>query len=192
MITIVSALKSEIAPLLQRVPITEKRILASGSLYISDKIHFLRTGIGKQKAEKVFNLYLEQFRPEKVLNIGLAGKLNPDFKIGEIYCISRIFSADAEPIKINFHSQSKCASLLTVDQPVADISLRDKLHRQYNADLVDMEAYSIANTVRKKNISFNCVKIISDSADINTEKTFLENYRQLSKKLTEFVWKNEL
>ena len=192
MITIVSALKAEIAPLLQKFPIREKRLLACGSLYISDKIHFLRTGIGKKKADNVFGLYLEQFLPETVLNIGLAGKLNPDLKIAHIYNISTIFYPENNAIEINTLNKGQNASLFTSDEAVTSNTLRDGLFKIYGADLVDMEAYSLARICQNNKIPFYCTKIISDYANQNTENIFRRRFIKYAQKLSIYMWKNFL
>jgi len=192
MLTIISALKSEISPLLQRVCIAEKIKLGSGSLYLSENFHFLRTGIGPEKAGKVLKLYLKQFKPHKILNIGLAGKLNPDLNLGEIYSISKIFFEDNFPIEIAYQQKINFVSLLTVDQPVTAASLRNELFKKFNSDLVDMEAYSLAEICIENSLHFESIKIISDEADSRTKITFIKNYKRLASRLAEFIWQSEI
>jgi len=192
MITIISALKSEISPLFHKVQIAEKIKLGSASLYLSEKIHFLRTGIGPEKAKQSTEAYLNQFKPVKILNTGLAGKLNPDFQIGSIYHVTKIFFKDMKPISLNADQNSRTASLLTVEKPVTDLFLRNKLYKKYKAELADMEAYAAASAAASKGIPFSSIKIISDNADNNTSLTFLKNYKKLAGILAEYIWNKEL
>ena len=192
MITIVSALKSEIAPLLQRVPVNEKRILAGGSLYISERIHFLRTGIGSRKTREVCTLYLNRFRPGEIINIGFSGKLDASLSIGQIYPVSTFQAEGKSPIAPAAGKPVPGVSLLSVEKAVTSTRVRDKLHRESGAGIVDMEAYYLAEICAENGTPFSCFKIISDDADQNTGQVFLENYKTLAQELAFFIWENKL
>ena len=58
MILIVAALKAELLPLIQYFRIEQKEIVAQGTLYHSEKLHLLRTGVGMQIAREVFSEFL--------------------------------------------------------------------------------------------------------------------------------------
>lgn len=182
--TIVSALKSEFSPLLATFSILEKRKIADGTLYRAEQIQFLRTGVGRDRAERVFDGFLRVSRPASVLNIGLAGALSPEYAPGQLFYIKEVLQEREAPTfalskplsEISFPA----ARLLTVGQAVTDASLRDKLHRRFSAGLVDMEAYYWAQRCAAAGIPFGSIKIISDRADALTEQTFLKNYKETS------------
>lgn len=193
MITVVGALKEELRIFIEANTILQKKTIEGGSLYITRDFHLLRTGIGWGSAAKVFNKYLEEYLPRKVVNIGTAGRLHLGIAVGSMHRVTQFHSEDhGRIIQSEFTddmpvlSQSSC---LTVERPLTESNARDKLYQKYGADLVDMEAYYLAAAAEKKLIPFYTFKIVSDSANEETEKEFFENYKLLSRELAENVIK---
>ncbi|MGD9489528.1 MAG: hypothetical protein AB7W47_16030 [Calditrichaceae bacterium] len=193
MITIISALKEEIRPLLETLTVKQKLKTGSGTLYVTDEYHFLRTGVGLRHAEDVLNSYLSSYEPSEIINIGTAGSLKHDHRSGDIFYIGKIYYKTRGqfidlPSELN-KTEKAPAVLLTVDQPVMNKSDREASRKRFNAGLVDMEAYALAKICFKNNIKFTSYKIVSDLADENTEGEFMANYKVLSKKLAEYILK---
>lgn len=190
MLTIVSALKSEITPLLNHFKITAKYKVGSGSLYIAGQFHFLRIGIGGKTGLSNFKLYLNDFTPVKILNIGLAGSMNAAIKPGQLFAIRSVRRRLAtSQIKLNPTIQSDLTetTLLTVDQALIDAKQRDILFSEYQTDLVDMEAWYLAQYSAQKQIPLSSIKIVSDQADQFTKEAFMANYQKLSRQLAETI-----
>ncbi len=193
MITIISALKEEIRPILETLTVKQKLKAGSGTLYVTDEYHLLRTGVGLRHAEDVLNSYLSSYEPSEIINIGTAGSIKDDHRFGDIFYIGKIYYKTDGQFIVLPPEQNKTgtdpAVLLTVDQPVMNKSDRETLQRRFNAGLADMEAYALAKICFKNNIKFTCYKIVSDLADENTEDEFMANYKMLSKKLAEYILK---
>lgn len=190
MITIVSALKSEIAPFLEYYSAGNKTALAGGSLYrISGQFHFLRTGVGGAQAAKVLSAYLNSYQPQVLINIGLAGSLNSQIAPGSLFSINEIHSTGRDAIQLPSWpgAELQSASLITVNEAVLSDEGRARLFARFGADLVDMEAYELARIARQHGISFFCFKIVSDDAGEEAEKQFMNNYRVLSGQLFERI-----
>jgi len=191
MILIVAALKAELLPLIQYFRIEQKELVAQGTLYHSEKLHLLRTGVGMQKAGETLSTYLKKYQPGKIINIGTAGALNPKFGTGKIIEAKCIKNEQVDeiyliPLQIN-QQLFEQVNLLTVTEAVLDRQRKEKLSTEYNADIVDMEAFTLANIARQNNIEFYCIKIISDQADENAKKDFENNYKNLIDKLSEQI-----
>lgn len=188
---IVSALKGEIAPLLEKHPVRKKEKLAAGTIYRTDSITLLRTGMGKQNARRTITSYFENYHPESVLNIGTAGRLNEKLEIGRVYAICRLhceYSDEVISLHIDEHfARMPQAVLLTADKAVLSERRRTMLHEKYAADLVDMEAYVIAEAAARHNIPFSSIKIVSDAANAGTAIEFMKNYRSYAEKLAAVV-----
>ncbi len=187
MLTICFALKSELLPFTDRFPVQEKRVIAGGgTLYRSARIHLLRTGVGP-KAETVFKAYLEQVKPGKVWNVGLAGALNTQRTTADIFRIKRVRSLPAEhwlPISEEMtRLEFPAADLLTVPKAVTNAAQRDALFKQTAAELVDMEAFFLAQLCSEYHIPFTAFKMVSDFADRRTESDFLNNLQAYSRRL---------
>ncbi len=181
--TIVSALKSEIQPFLEYYSITNKISIGSASLYKSQFGHFFRTGIGSELAAENLALYLKEYMPDRILNLGLAGSLNPEIKVGQIFNIHQIIDEmTSEKLDLPAFGPVKSivnARLVTVRKAVNDIKKRHDIKIKYNADLVDMEAYQLAKISAAASIPFHSYKIVSDQADQDAEKMFMNNYKKL-------------
>jgi len=178
-------------PHIQYFRIEQKELVAQGTLYHSEKLHLLRTGVGMQKAGETLSTYLKKYQPGKIINIGTAGALNPKFGTGKIIEAKCIKNEQVDeiyliPLQIN-QQLFEQVNLLTVTEAVLDRQRKEKLSTEYNADIVDMEAFTLANIARQNNIEFYCIKIISDQADENAKKDFENNYKNLIDKLSEQI-----
>ena len=126
-------------------------------------------GLGKINAAINTSTILSKYNPKLVINYGSCGGLNKQisglveitkFKQHDIDCTPLGFDKgitpydDIQDIELS-SSGYTCAS---GDYFVSDGSA-------INADVVDMEAYSIAKVCLLNNIEFKCFKFISDSAD---------------------------
>lgn len=193
MIAIISALKGEISPLFNHYPITKKLRIGKGTLYETSVFHLVRLGMGPENSKDTLKNYFAENKPDLILNIGMAGRLNPAIMIGSIHFINRIYcSEESESISLivpSIITPQSSASLLTVNQPVSDPLIRDKFFKEFQVDIVDMEAYGLAQTAASADIPFYSIKIVSDSADENTKNDFIKDYEKLSEKLGEYVIK---
>lgn len=193
MIAIVSALKGEISPLFNHYPVTRKLQMGKGTLYETSAFHLVRLGMGPENSKDTLKIYLAENKPDLILNIGMAGRLNPAIMIGSIHFINRIYcSKESKSISLTVPSiinPQSSVSLLTVDQPLTDPLIRDNFFKKFQAGLVDMEAYGLAQTAAIVDIPFYSIKIVSDSADENTKNDFIKDYEKLSEKLGEYVIK---
>lgn len=135
------------------------------------------TGIGKVNAAIVAATLIERYKPTRVFNFGTAGGITATH--GGIYKCTKFTQRDVilggvitgpqatalhEPIVIGDDGWS----LSTGDNFVTDTY-------NINADLVDMEAFAIAKACKIANVEFICHKYISDMADENASKHFVDH-----------------
>ena len=185
MITIVSALKAELRPFLDHFRADRKIAVATGSLYYGQQpIHFLRTGIGAEKAGVVLTHYLNRHQTHLLLNIGTAGALVPGIAMGTVGQIRRVTDeASGQQISLNdFSLPLPRFNLLTVHEAILD-ERRKQTAAANGAQLVDMEGFSLAKIATQREIPFLSVKIVSDHADEQAREQFVQNLEQLSRSL---------
>ena len=191
MILIVAALKTELLPLIKFFNIDQIKSIGSGTLYYNRKLHLLQTGIGMNNARVMLSEYLETYHPERILNIGTAGALNPEVVIGSVMQVEIILNKTFDKIYTELISPGpvylKKAALLTMSRAVLDQKRKEKLFNNYKADLVDMEAFALAGIAAAKNIRLSCIKVVSDNADNNASIDFKNNYRDAVKCLSESI-----
>ncbi len=191
MITVVAALKAEVEPFLEKSAVNERVKLKQATLYRTPHVDFLRTGMGKVNARLALQRYLQFFKTESVLNIGTAGALHSNPTIGAVYCINRILYEQGEtyfdlPLLNPIQCREKMG-LLTVDEAVTANERRRTLNRRFGAELVDMEAFHLATVARAYDLSFYCIKAISDRAAEETSDEFKHYYRKVCRALADFV-----
>ncbi len=189
MITIISALKGELEPFINRFVLREKNTIAQGSVYIvNDRFHFLRLGVGKESCRSTLFAYLKIYHPKLLINIGTAGAINPKIDEGSVFNIEKIYTVRKDtPLILDSINELKPGVLLTIDKPLLDASLRKDFFEEYKADLVDMEAYYCSEIALQHHIEFISWKIATDSADENTITDFKKNFKRLTNKLAHKV-----
>ena len=163
------------------------------------------SGLGKEAKDSLVNILREEMTPPSfILNIGFAGALCPEAKLGDLVlsgeylklsdAISnrlKIDRAFIEEIKNHLDKSHPCleGAILTVDEPLTDAVSRDSLYKTTGAIAVDMESYYLAESVledekvARGSTHFLSLKIISDLADENSERSVKKHGGLLSREL---------
>ena len=163
---ILTALKAEATPFIQHYKLRKKEFIESKSLYYSETITLLITGIGNTNVQNTLQNYCNQKQIKQhdfIVNIGVAGGSADLGKIGDLFLIKKIISETGGPAyysNILFKHGMNEASLTTVNNPVVDGN------ETYDG-LVDMEALGIWNILKSiiPNDRFIFLKVISDYMD---------------------------
>ena len=142
------------------------------------KIHVIITGIGPRKTKRTLDAVTDYINNGAIINIGIAGSLNNKLKIGEWRIINQLLlSIDFnKKIELITDDDFNAASILTSGSEITSEKIKQKHHKEYSADLVDMESFYIANFAKQKNLPCKIIKMISDHADKKTNsKSELKN-----------------
>ena len=131
------------------------------------KINVLITGIGKIKTKKILSDVSDFIENGLIINIGIAGSLNNKLQIGDWFSVNKIFSDD-KVIETDNCSVFHTASILTSDSEITNEEIKQKHHKKYSADLVDMESFYIAKFAKRKNMPCRIIKMVSDHANEGT------------------------
>ena len=191
-IAILTAMRSEYNTVLQSLNQIQSFQLEKGksknhykqlSGYIDKKrIFILKTGVGYQKAKQAIQCFLKDNKIDIVINVGIAGAINPDLSIGDlILCKSIIHENNPAQIlttdKINTNKlQQKCRQMdipfnagcaINVLKPLGNDQQRKLFYNNYHADIVDMESFVFIEECVQNKIPFVAIKTISDKADNN-------------------------
>lgn len=163
-----------------------------------NKDHYLLiTGEGPKDAGEKTTAVLAAFRPEisEVINIGIAGSLNPKLSVGDYAWVRSSYAQNAKACEfksftIKNHNNIDC---ITAHSRVTTSEERKILSNF--ADIVDRELWSIASASHLFKIELSALKLISDesnSTDICqlvkdeapalSKKLFAEYQNYLSKK----------
>jgi adenosylhomocysteine nucleosidase len=149
-----------------------------------DYFHYI--GVGKINATYNLIKLIQKFKPLEVINYGTAGAMKKGLS-GIVEC-TKFYQRDMDarglldlnlgetPFDnineiINSNDGYSCGS--------GDNFVTEKI--EMNIDLVDMEAYALAKVCKLEDIDFRCFKFISDSADDNAPKDWIENCKKGAK-----------
>lgn len=159
--------------------------------------------VGKTHAAFAATYMMENYSPEKIINIGIVGNLAPEnIKIGDVIIPNTFVQHDVyipeeiddlkylrEPIfteyavgedynleKFTLHLSGICA---TWDQFIDNADLKAEIVEKYAADIVDMEAYSIFSVLKNYNALDKAlsIKSVSDWADESASRDHEANLK---------------
>ena len=140
------------------------------------------TGVGKVNAAMVAARVVERYRPERVWNFGTAGGLS--VSSGLHRCV-RFLQRDMRVMALGFApGQTPYEEGLVLDLGGSGLtcstgdSFVTEGGGEWDADLVDMEAYAIAKVCRSAGVEFRCYKYVSDRADAASTADWKTNIRQ--------------
>ena len=132
------------------------------------------TGVGKVNPTYHLTKAIAKNRPSHVINLGSAG--SQVFKAGTLVNCTQFVERDMDASPLGFDpylTPYEEEALLNYGQHYPDLAqgicgtgdsfYTDGHHDDFN--LVDMEAYALAKICQQENITFTCIKFITDGAD---------------------------
>jgi len=186
MIALLSALRDELKGVAKLMIIRQRLSHLRWSIHegilAKRDIVLMQTGMGKEPAKQAAEYILEHFSPSVVISLGFGGALTTDLKVGDLVLSSELFHhsyPDSRRSQKSHHELLDTAtrvmeantariivgSGLTIDRLVSDPEEKATLGKTYNAQVVDMESYWIAETVAFQKVPFLGVRAISDTLD---------------------------
>ena len=199
MIGVVIALQGEAEILLSQMKITRSLTVSGKNVHVGrafgKDIALCVCGVGKVNAALGTQLLVSKFDAEKILNFGVAGGLNKNTKLCEVYQISDAVQFDFDLVQLNgtkigtlneyqenyltlnhFKAKLPKRKLGTADRfndSSDDFSL---LTEELNADIRDMEGAAVVQAAFSAALPVYSVKAISDVAGSgSTTEQYLVN-----------------
>ena len=202
-IGIIGAMEEEINNILEDMNVvTTKNALGLdfhlGSLNNSShSVVLVRSGIGKVNAALCAQVLIDLFAVDAVINVGVAGAIDKNIKIGDIVISSDAVQHDFDTSALGdapgVISRMNTASKVLADmgwpvevrrvasghQFVSDPVVKDKIARLFNPVCCEMEGAAIAHACYLNKVPFVIIRAISDNAeegsDVNYERFFRES-----------------
>lgn len=207
MIGIVIAMQSEAEILLENMNVIGSTTISGKKIYVgtaySKDVVLCICGVGKVNAAIGTQIVISDFDVEKILNFGVAGGLNNDTELCNVYQIEAAVQFDFDLVQLN---GTKIGTLdeytenylplhtFPLDFPKRKLGTSDRfndspvdyklLTEELNADIRDMEGCAIVQTALCANLPVYSVKAISDVAGSgSTTEQFLINKDKALKNL---------
>jgi len=137
----------------------------------------LLTGSGIKSVTSRIKKVIEYFgtRVTYVLNFGIAGTLNKNLQLNQIYGIRRIYYEQNNPIPGQYIVTANIRGMLdciTASNPVTDDEYANRLAP--HADIVDLESWGIASVCQGFSLPLKSYKLISDRAGEMTNASIIK------------------
>ncbi|MBF0198128.1 MAG: hypothetical protein HQL32_10465 [Planctomycetes bacterium] len=182
---IIIASEMEARSFIQRFP--SGPIFKNGtiSFYEGDEYDLLICGIGLINCSYALGLIADRSH-KYYLNLGIAGGLSNELKIGEIIEVGQCHSAHIKHPFLHHLNAFKWGPGKTITS--AGMAIHDKKAKEelgQNAELVDMEAFAIATCAYYAKTPLLMLKAISDNADKEDTKDIIKRIPELMNSLWE-------
>ena len=196
-IGVVVAMQAELNPILKKLPHTEQQIC--GKVIYRTKIaenegFIIRSGVGEIAAAAATQFLITACGVEAIINVGVAGSLDPDLLLGDTVLVQGVVHYDFDTSALDGIPQGKYSEFDDVivpcdvalaekllnnartmkraivasgDKFVADSLAKNTLHTRFGAGLAEMESAGVILTATRNNVPVIAVKIVSDNADEN-------------------------
>ncbi|PSM51589.1 multifunctional 5'-methylthioadenosine / S-adenosylhomocysteine nucleosidase / 6-amino-6-deoxyfutalosine hydrolase [Campylobacter blaseri] len=220
-IAVLGAMPEEIKPLLEKLQ-TKKIKYANNTFYLTNyknhEIIIAYSKIGKVNSSLSATIMIEKFKAEILLFTGVAGALDENLKIGDMFYAKSLvqhdvdltafghpfgyisesehfYFADKNLIKIAENTAKKLdiklhsGIIASGDQFISDEDKKNWIKKEFNADVVEMEGASVACVCSSLNIPFFILRAISDEAGKKAEFDFEKFVIESAEKSAIFVLK---
>ena len=199
MLGIITATIQEYTALGKILPGAEKIKAQAGMEFLvgelnGQKVVGVQAGIGKVSAAVCAQVMIDRFSPDAIINVGVAGALNPELHVADIVISNDAAQHDMDTTffgdepgfisvikKIYFEADEKLKQaadqaaealqiphrigrIVTGDQFIANAEKKDWLVKQFQGDCTEMEGCAIAQACYMKNVPFVIIRAISDGA----------------------------
>ena len=175
----------------------------------------VRSGVGKVNAARTTQILIDKFDVKYIINVGSAGAINDNLKIGDIVVGSRLVQHDFDVTAFGhekgyiseigkfFESDSKIikkskdikieniniviGTIASGDIFCTNIEMKDKIRKEFNADCIEMEGAAIAQVCYLSKIPFIIIRSISDIPNQKNQIDFSKYIKVASKNCAEFI-----
>ena len=158
---VIAALPREIAPLVRGWQSMQPG--RGVHVWWNDRAIVATAGMGANRVAYAVSAALEVGPARELVSAGLAGALRHGVDCGRVY-------QSCEVIDVRTGERFNCSmgeGVLVTSPVIADRAEKKRLLETYAADLVDMEASTVARMAAQQSIPFRCVKAVSDSHDFD-------------------------
>lgn len=162
-IAILAALPREVAPLVRTWPVKNIARRQGTGLWESDRAVVVCAGMGRERVTCALELAESRGPIHSVISVGYAGALRNGMPVGKVYWPDTVIDNETGE---RFTCNDGEGTLVTTDHAVGRDE-KPKLAARWNADLVDMEAATVARLATLRSLPFRVLRAISDQADDN-------------------------
>lgn len=215
-IVIIGAMPSELADIRAALGTSEVKIISGYDFYINEykgkKLINACSGIAKVNAAVCTQVAIDSFRPDCVINAGIAGGMNDEIKVCDIVVSSEVlphdldphflkdyppycgcFKADdrlieaAEKSSADFGARSFRGRIVSGEAFVTSSEVKARIQKSFSPFALDMESAAVGHCCFLNKMPFVSVRCISDNADDEGAMSFDEFEKIAAKRVADIV-----
>jgi adenosylhomocysteine nucleosidase len=157
-VAIIAAMQVELAPLLSTL--TPRHIVGVDVFELPDAVVAVG-GIGERFARHAAEVAMEQAQPTTLISAGIVGAISARLKVGDVGRIREVVDVATGE---RYPTKGGGEWVLATSQVVSDVAEKRELLAKFGADVVDMEAATVARLAKERGVEFQSIKAISDDA----------------------------
>ncbi|WP_044974548.1 5'-methylthioadenosine/adenosylhomocysteine nucleosidase [Ruminococcus sp. HUN007] len=215
-IGIIGAMPSELADIRNTLKDAEIKRISGFDFYINEvsgkKVINACCGIAKVNAALCAQVLIDNFRPDAVINAGIAGGMDSSIKVCDIvvsnevlphdldlhflkdyppYC--GIFKADEKLIQTAVNTCTKqgvksfVGRIVSGEAFITDTAVKNGIKEKFDPFAVDMESAAVGHCAYLNEVPFVSVRCISDNADDEGAMSFDEFEKIAAKRVADVV-----
>ncbi|MBP1591146.1 MAG: 5'-methylthioadenosine/adenosylhomocysteine nucleosidase [Oscillospiraceae bacterium] len=215
-IGIIGAMPSELADIRNTLKDAEIKRISGFDFYINEvsgkKVINACCGIAKVNAALCAQVLIDNFRPDAVINAGIAGGMDSSIKVCDIvvsnevlphdldlhflkdyppYC--GIFKADEKLIETAVNTCTKqgvksfVGRIVSGEAFITDTAVKNGIKEKFDPFAVDMESAAVGHCAYLNEVPFVSVRCISDNADDEGAMSFDEFEKIAAKRVADVV-----
>ena len=215
-IGIIGAMPSELADIRNTLKDAEIKRISGFDFYINEvsgkKVINACCGIAKVNAALCAQVLIDNFRPDAVINAGIAGGMDSSINVCDIvvsnevlphdldlhflkdyppYC--GIFKADEKLIETAVNTCTKqgvksfVGRIVSGDAFITDTAVKNGIKEKFDPFAVDMESAAVGHCAYLNEVPFVSVRCISDNADDEGAMSFDEFEKIAAKRVADVV-----
>ena len=205
-IGIITAMADETTPLYQKMGKATGEIKVAGVTVFKydidgNEIFLVRSGVGEIRAAMTFQLLVDKFDVDAVLNFGFVGSLDNRFDVGDLVLAEKVvhyqfdtsaidnvpagqydgndsiyFNTDKQLMdKVQNQLDTKLPQVVVASGDKFVASKEDKNYlRTLGAEICEMECAGLVIASVRTNVPLLSIKVISDKADESADVSFAE------------------
>jgi adenosylhomocysteine nucleosidase len=205
-IGIITAMADETTPLYQKMGKATGEIKVAGVTVFKydidgNEIFLVRSGVGEIRAAMTFQLLVDKFDVDAVLNFGFVGSLDNRFDVGDLVLAEKVvhyqfdtsaidnvpagqydgndsiyFNTDKQLMdKVQNQLDTKLPQVVVASGDKFVASKEDKNYlRTLGAEICEMECAGLVIASVRNNVPLLSIKVISDKADESADVSFAE------------------
>ncbi|MBR5619040.1 MAG: 5'-methylthioadenosine/adenosylhomocysteine nucleosidase [Clostridia bacterium] len=211
-IGIIAAMDSEMRALADRMQNREEHILADMPYY-TGTLEGVPTvvcccGVGKVNAGIHTQILIDRFKPDILIQNGVAGSLSADVEYFDLIVgselvyhdmqtwvleqfepLQTVYTADPKLVQLAAEAAGECkiGRIATGDWFVSEPADKERIAKGTNALCVEMEGCAVAHTATLNRVPFVVLRAISDKADGGAHEDYVEFAQKAADRAVEIL-----